>query len=180
MVIKKNKMEKQKISRQFVLSATLLIVVLVCSISLMLARKHEIEQFIISKSVENKLAQKTIAGKEKNEADIKKDIKNDGCKVRYYDGEAQISAWIIKQENQGKPKVKIKREDLEKLPTNNADLNSSDFVATLVDPTEEILNELQDSDEENPVNITIRGFANNCSDLHQLSINQATIAFKQG
>lgn len=101
------------------------------------------------------------------------------CKPRYYEGEAEVSVWLISETDE-KVEVEIKNEDIEKLPTTKVDSLNANFIATLIDPTDEVRQDLKNSSEDDPTTLVVHGYAQICQDSPAVSIQQASIAFKKG
>jgi hypothetical protein len=97
-------------------------------------------------------------------------IKKEHCEVHTYAGEATIEVWQVKEG--GKESIKVKQEDLSKLPSVNLD------TLQLIDSNEEIQEKLLGSSEDNPVEITISGFANKCDTIFLASLNYSDGIFK--
>ncbi len=76
------------------------------------------------------------------------------CQTRAFQGDEKISVWQIMKD--GKAFVKVAKEDISKLPFSNID----NF--RLIDQTPAIEEQLASSSEENPVQISITGFATLC------------------
>lgn len=91
------------------------------------------------------------------------------CENKIFQGTSKIRVW--QSAGNISQKVKIKKEDLEKLPA----MNSDEII--LVD-YENIAKKLNASSQENPVEITITGFAQKCNGTK--GVNYASIDYKEG
>lgn len=168
---------ENKISTQFAFGIILLLAILVGGIFVIQDKRISLEEqyYQQSRKKEVQIKVSTVNSEKKNES------AKISCKERYYEGEADVRVWLISSDNDGqKLKVRIKNEDIEKLPTTKADSQSANFVATLIDPTSEIKENLENSSQENPVSLTVHGYAQVCQDSPLVSIEQATVAFKKG
>jgi hypothetical protein len=96
--------------------------------------------------------------------------KKEKCEVHAYVGDVTIKVWQIKEG--GKETVRVKREDLSKLPSANLD------TLQLIDSNNEIKEKLLSSSEDNPIEITISGFANKCDKLFLASLNYSNGIFR--
>lgn len=102
------------------------------------------------------------------------------CSPRYFEGEATIGAWLAEEgDSDGDLKIEIKKEDIQKIPNRKSDAARSHFTLTLIDPTDEVREKIEEASEEKPAPITVRGYADVCSDNPQLSLELAGIAFKK-
>ncbi|EKD58566.1 MAG: hypothetical protein ACD_56C00097G0011 [uncultured bacterium] len=110
----------------------------------------------------------------------KEEEKGEICNPRYFEGESEINAWMANDMENGKMSVRVKRNDIEKMPTTKMELMDENFVVIIVDPTEEMKNNLQNSSENNPVALKIRGFARSCQKAPYVSIEDASKVFKKG
>ena len=169
----------KNISSEFAFGLILLIAIIIGGIFLMTDRLGSREYQYVSET--NITEKPTSFNKQINVSFTKKEIGKPvvECKPRYFEGEAEVRAWLI-SENDKNLNVKIKNEDIEKLPTTKTDSLNANFIATLIDPTDEVRRDLQDSSEDRPVNLIIHGYAQICQDVPAVSIKQATIAFKKG
>ncbi|PIU09195.1 MAG: hypothetical protein COZ85_01045 [Candidatus Moranbacteria bacterium CG_4_8_14_3_um_filter_34_16] len=96
------------------------------------------------------------------------------CQSQIFQGVSKIKVWQDqnKKENNNKNfpiKVKIKKEDISKLPMENVD------EIVLVDADIHLKKSLMVSSEKKPIEITITGFARKCD-----GINLASIKYKEG
>lgn len=174
-------MERQKILSQFAIGLILMLAILIGGIFLMMEKREEMigRRAVAVKDYAGTNVQiNVVSSKNLEELPLQGAENSDACQARYYEGESRIKAWMVERDEESRVKVRVSNQDLAKLPTNKADLNA-DFVATLIDPTEEVLQKLENSSEENPTEITVRGFSYGCGNMHELSIKQATVAFKK-
>lgn len=103
------------------------------------------------------------------------------CESHYYEGEGIIRGWKnpSDQNEEESIVIRIKDEDIEKLPIKNAK-KSENFTVRLIDPTPQVKNSLNLSSEKNPVVIAVKGYAEICQqEIPQVSLAEAKIAFKR-
>ena len=106
----------------------------------------------------------------------------DSCKSHYYEGESKVHGWIASTDQNDEKSiiVRIKNEDVKDLPIKNTE-NSENFTVKLIDPTEQVKNSLSLATEEKPTELTLKGYAEICQQAPpQVSLQQATVAFKKG
>ncbi len=105
---------------------------------------------------------------------------SDDCKPHYYEGEGEVEGWFVSQSDDG-VMLAVKKEELAKLPTENSKLTADkdNYTFKLIDPTDEVKTKIKDSSKENPVKLTVRGYAEICQQPPLLSLQPATIAFKK-
>jgi hypothetical protein len=103
----------------------------------------------------------------------------ENCKPHYYEGEAQLKGWLVSSDQSGSAVViRLKDGEAKKLPAKDTQ-SADNFTVKLIDPTDRIKKELQNSTQENPVVISIRGYAEVCQQPPLISLEQATTAFKK-
>ena len=85
------------------------------------------------------------------------------CKEHIYEGSATINVWQIKNDKKIFL-IKVRTEDIFKLPYRDFD------TLRLVEPNLEIQEKLLTSSENNPVKLSVAGFANKCDELFLVSI----------
>lgn len=93
--------------------------------------------------------------------------KSNACRVHAFQGSAEISVWQITKD--GKTFLQVDKKDIYKLPVNNAE----DFK--LIDPTPELEEKITASSENNPVKLSISGFATFCD-----GTNLACASYRDG
>ena len=103
------------------------------------------------------------------------------CESHYYEGESKIHGWVESSEADDEESivVYVKDEDVEKLPIKNAEVEGT-FTVRIIDPTEEVREDLIGSTEEKPAEFTVKGYAEICEqEPPQVSLKIATVAFKK-
>jgi hypothetical protein len=107
-------------------------------------------------------------------------LTENNCTPHYYEGEVALQGWLAvnNQSDSDGVIVQLKKGEAEKLPLNDSQ-PADDFTVRLIDPTDEIKKELSDSTLEKPATITIRGYAEVCSQQPLVSVLKATVAFKK-
>ena len=90
------------------------------------------------------------------------------CQSQIFQGVSKIRVWQDK-DNNNFTKIKIRKEDISKLPLENVD------EIVLVDTDIHLKKSLMVSSEKKPIEITITGFARKCD-----GINLASIKYKEG
>lgn len=111
-------------------------------------------------------------------AEKKNELKN-SCQSHYYSGESLVRGWIVPDKQGGKGiVVQIASEDVQNLPVKKqADHNN--FTVRLIDPTDSVKKDLLKASSQNPVSLTIKGYAEICDVVPpQISLDDAMIAFK--
>lgn len=167
---------KKEISSEFAIGMIVVTSIIFGGIFLLLEKRQDLENTYYTKNFD----EKEIPIIKKNIISTDKDQRQQmaKCNPRYFEGESEIRAWFSR-EVENKISVRIKSEDLKKLPTNNVDLKNENFTATLVDPTEEIKDQLENSGEDNPVVLKIKGYARACQNEPEISLSEATKVFKK-
>jgi hypothetical protein len=159
----------KKIASELAIGIILLIAIVLGGIFWM----HDLKQ-AMSNSQLAESAKKQLAAKEDGNA----------CQSHYYEGESKIRGWVAPADkNDGKGNgiiVQIKDEDVKNLPIKDTG-TLANFTVRLIDPTVQVKNSLSQATEEKPATITIKGYAEICQQQPpQVSLEQATIAFKKG
>lgn len=93
--------------------------------------------------------------------------KSDTCRVHAFQGSTDVTAWQTTKN--GKTVLQIAKKDTYKLPVTTAE----DFK--LIDPTPEISQKIATSSEQNPIELSISGFATLCD-----GTNLACTSYKDG
>ena len=175
---------KKNIASELAVGIVLLVAILVGGIFLMQQKKWELEDQYSLQTIQ--MANKDITSTKIGSylADRKNQQQGEismSCKPHYYEGEAQVHGWLASGSYlDSQLNVQIKNEDIEKLPTTRADSLNAHFAAILIDPTDQVRNDLKNASQGNPAMITVHGFARICQDSPEVSLSQASIAFKKG
>lgn len=118
------------------------------------------------------------AGKNNQDTDKKGEGSN-VCSPRYYEGESEVDAWLAQEQSEDEGMIiQIKAEDAQKLPLGESEVLKP-LTLKLVDATTAVKKDLVGATEENPVKITVRGYAEVCEQPPLVSIKEATVAFKK-
>lgn len=100
------------------------------------------------------------------------------CIKRYFEGKENISAWKSEKDNEDMGDViiiEVSKADAKELP--GSGIAGETF--RLIDATPGLKEELASASENNPATFTIKGFAYNCQDMSEMSLNIPQISFKK-
>lgn len=108
------------------------------------------------------------------------DQSGDSCKPHYYGGEAKLQGWIAQDDKNSDSEVivQIKDGDAKNLPVTNPE-TLANFTVKLIDPTDEVKDDLKLATKEKPATVVVRGYAEICQQPPLVSIQDAKIAFKK-
>ena len=175
----------KKISSELAIGVILLAAIALVGVSWMHAVRRNIEGEYQAPVIP--VAMGNASEKGGNVADASDSEKSDqnagdaACQSHYYEGNAQVKGWAAKSgnDNSNELSIEINSEDSKKLPATQTDYSNADLVVTLIDPTEKLRSDLQNSSQQKPVTLTIHGYAQVCQTLPQVSLAKASVAFKK-
>ena len=173
---KTSKKISKNISSELAIGVILLVAIIVGGIVWMAENKQPIENQQVSQLA-------PIISKQ--ESPIKKETPviqpvADVCTPHYYAGESKVQVWLVSagQENDNSMIIQLKNGEEKKLPSGDI-VKNDNFTVKLVDPTAGVRKGLLTSSKENPVSITIHGYAEVCQQPPLVSLQEAKIAFKK-
>jgi len=172
-----NKKINNKIASEFAIGIILLLAIIVGGIFWMNENKQLAEIQPIASIVPIMSKQKSQVAQTAPVSQPTADV----CTPHYYDGESRVQTWIVSdsQENEKGLIIQLKSGEEKKLPGGGEAVKNANFTVKLIDPTAGVRKGLLTSSKENPVSITIRGYAEVCQQLPLVSLQDATIAFKK-
>ena len=109
-------------------------------------------------------------------------VKDDvACTPRYYEGDVRVHGWGDPQNSAtGDVIMHVTKADAAKMPDQSAAYGiQSDMEVKIIDPTAVVRGELKQSTPQNPVLITIKGYAQVCAQPPLVSLQPAAMAFKE-
>ena len=174
-----NKISKKmnkKIANEFAIGIILLAAIIAGSIIWMFENKQlaEIQQIAPIVPIMSKQKSQVVqtAPASQPTADV--------CTPHYYDGESKVQVWLVSadQEDKNSMIIQLKSGEERKLPGGDV-IKNNNFTVKLIDPTAGVRKGLLTSSKENPVSITIHGYAEICQQPPLVSLQEATIAFKK-
>ena len=106
------------------------------------------------------------------------------CKGHYYDANdsVQINGWKVGDDGHGGVIVQILNDDIKNLPASkdNSVIVENNQKVDLVDPSDDIINSLNNSSAEKTVAITIKGYAETCDSMvPMVSLNLGSVTLKK-
>jgi hypothetical protein len=163
---KKQKQFNRKISTDFALS---LIAIAIISSSIVIWNVSNYESSVLDSQFASAAQVKkgSNLGAKKN------------CTPKYYDGDAVVKVWQKSIEKNGAILIQLTSSDMGKFPKIANTNDAPGSIVRLIDATSVIEKQLENSSEKNPLEITIKGFAQTCQGMLSVSLNPASSAFKK-
>ena len=173
---KTSQMMNKKIANEFAIGIILLAAIIAGSIIWMFENKQ---------LAENQQVPQVVPIISKQKSPIKKEVPisqpvADVCTPHYYAGESKVQVWLVSagQENENSMIIQLKSGEEKKLPSGSV-IKNTNFTVKLIDPTAGVRKGLLASSKENPVSITVHGYAEICQQPPLVSLQEATVAFKK-
>jgi len=108
----------------------------------------------------------------------------DACAAHYYEGDQKVHVWPVADatNDDNGLVLNIQAQDAQALPAEKtADgTQSSNYTVKLVDASQAVNAKIKGATQEKPALITIKGYAQVCTQPPLVSIQPATVAFKKG